>query len=551
MTKHAALPSPADLGFPDKFADWYPDQIEAIDRAVFNKRRFTALNMPTGSGKSVTGIATALLHAGVKRAVYLTSTKGLQDQLASDFQSLGLFDLRGAKNYGCRAVEPGEHLDRYRRSRYTIGCDEGPCHSGVTCDFGPIRVGNTIPLRPDCAYYGARWDARRAPIVSTNYAMYLASEEYAEGLGPVDMLILDEAHDADKELEAFLKIELTIDDIKFLGSKMLKSGSLSDWRDWAVHHKGPLASKLEQRQTFPIEDSEGMRELRTMKRVKAVLDRIADIVPLDWVMDMDPMRVQFSPMRIAAYAEKYLFRNVKHVVLMSATMTPKTLTLLGIDRDEAMFWECPHRFPVEHRPIISVNTWPPVQVNARMHESTKALWLTRIDQIIGPRVELGWNGIIHTVSYQRMRELVALSDYRDHFIVHDSTNTRDQIAFFKSRPNTGKILVSPSVVTGYDFPDDECRFQIIGKVPLPDMRGPIMSIRKELDKSYSGYLAMQKLVQACGRGVRGPLDRCETFIVEDTFADWFMKANWKHAPRWFKDAIYYLEHIPTPLELVA
>jgi len=216
-----------------------------------------------------------------------------------------------------------------------------------------------------------------------------------------------------------------------------------------------------------------------------------------------------------------------------------------------MFWECPSRFPLSQRPVISVNTYPSVRVDARMHETTKYLWLQRIDRIVGPRVALGWNGIIHTVSYQRMKELMAMSEYRDRFIVHDSSNTREQIQWFKAHPGEGWVLVSPSVVTGYDFPDDQCRFQIIGKVPQPDMRGPILKVRAELDKEYAGYLAMQKLVQACGRGMRGPDDWSETFICDDHFADWFFRRFSKHAPRWFKDAIIYVEHIPAPLEFVA
>lgn len=547
-----ALPSPAELGFPPKFSQFYADQLHAIDKSVFNTRRFTALNMPTGSGKSLSGITIAKLHPGVRRAIYLTSTTGLQDQSAVDFTPIGLFDLRGARNYPCRAVEAGELLDRYRRGRFKIGCDEGPCHSGVQCTYAPVR-GDAAP-RPTCAYYGAVWDARRADLISTNYAMYLANAAYAEGLGEIDCLILDEAHDTDTELEKFLTFEITVDDARYIGSKMLRDAELTQWRDWALYHKGPLAAKIEQRSFMPPGDADAAQEMRKLKRIKGVIDRLAGIVPLDWILDADPTRAKFAPMKVSAYAEEYLFRGIKHVILMSATMTRKTLQLLGIKDEDALYWECPSRFPVGHRPIISVNTSPSVRVNHRMNDSDKYLWLRRIERILEPRLAYGWNGIIHTVSYQRMRELVAESEFRDRFIVHDSSNTKEQIQFFKAHPNEGWVLVSPSVVTGYDFPDDQCRFQIIGKVPLPDMRGPINAARREVDKDLEGYLAMQKLVQACGRGMRGPNDWCETFIVDDTFADYFLDKNRKHAPKWFKDAVIYVDDIPEPgacLDLVA
>ena len=47
----ASLPSPVELGFPEKFSGWYSDQVAAIDAIVLNSLRFIALIMPTGSGK--------------------------------------------------------------------------------------------------------------------------------------------------------------------------------------------------------------------------------------------------------------------------------------------------------------------------------------------------------------------------------------------------------------------------------------------------------------------------------------------------------------------
>jgi ATP-dependent DNA helicase DinG len=543
----APLPHPTELGFPDKFARWYPDQLDAIDRTVFNTRRFTALGMPTGSGKSVTGIAVALLHPEVTRAIYLTSTKGLQDQLATDFAELGLVDLRGQRNYPCIAVEPGAPLNRYRHGRFTVGCDEGPCHSGVWCPRAPDR--KTPNLRPDCPYYQRVFDARRTSLVSSNYAMWFAANEYAEGLGAFDLLILDEAHDADKELEAFLTVEITADDARTAGSKMPHGSSLQNWKDWATQRRSVLRDRLEQLELMPPADVEGVRERRKLKAVFGKLERLADIEPLKWVVDDDGHTAKFCPLRVAGYAESVLFRGVKHVLLMSATLTHKTLSDLGVSREDYAFWEAPSRFPVDRRPIISVETTPAVRVNARMDEDDKVFWMRRIDRLIEPRRRLGWNGIIHTVSFQRMKELLARSDHRDIMIVHDTGGTREAIREFKES-NGPRILVSPSIVTGYDFPDDECRFQIIGKVPIPDMRGPIMKARGELDKEYSGYLAMQKLVQACGRGMRGPNDWCETFIVDDTFGDWFFSRNRKYCPRWFVNAIERVDSLPDPLVVV-
>lgn len=543
----APLPAPELLGFPPKFQDWYPDQLRAIDRAVLSKKRFIGLSLPTGAGKSLVGIAIAKLHAEVTRALYLTSTKGLQDQLGKDFRDVGLFDLRGQRNYPCRALDTGGELNRYRRGRGWVGCDEGPCHSAVFCSLAPSH--EKPGQRPNCLYYGAAYDARHAELVATNYAMYLTSAEYSEGLGPFDLLILDEAHDADKHLEEFLTLEVTAEDAAYLSSRLLKTDDLTDWRDWARFHVKALASKLEVFLLVPPKDPEGAQEIRQIKRILGKLKRLAEIEPTDWVADWrGGSTIVFCPLRVSKYAEAHLFRGIKHIVLMSATMTPKTAQLLGIPKDELDFWECPSQFPVRRRPIISVNTVPYVRVDAKMSEGDKLLWVHRIDNLITPRRLLGRKGIIETVSYERMKYLQKYSAHNDMFIVHDARTTSDAIKHFKTTRGP-KILVSPSVVTGFDFPGDECRYIIIAKVPQIDMRGAIMQARRQIDKEYAGYLAAQKLVQGCGRGMRHAQDWCEVFIVDDHFADWFLDAHKRHMPKWYLDAIEYTEVFPEPLQV--
>jgi Rad3-related DNA helicase len=282
----APLPSPQELGFAEKFVRFYQDQLTAIDKAVLNAKRFTGLAVPTGGGKSLIGVATALLHPDVKRAVYLTSTKGLQDQAAADFAAVGMVDVRGQRNYPCRAVQPGEPLEKFKRSRFHVGCDEGPCHAGVDCRDAPAKAGNGRRLsmanivRPRCEYFGAVWDAWRAPLVITNYAMWLAATEYAEGLGEVDLLILDEAHDADKELESFLTMEISLEDAKALSGKLLTHSDTATWRDWARHHLPKLAARIEDLETHPPTDVTGVRDLRQLKGVHGKLERLAKIDPL-------------------------------------------------------------------------------------------------------------------------------------------------------------------------------------------------------------------------------------------------------------------------------
>lgn len=98
------------------------------------------------------------------------------------------------------------------------------------------------------------------------------------------------------------------------------------------------------------------------------------------------------------------------------------------------------------------------------------------------------------------------------------------------------VLVSPSMIRGYDFPGEECEVVVIGKVPWPDGRGAISKARGEIDPQFPAWAAITAVQQEAGRAVRSEWDRCEIFIVDDDW-EWFWKRNWKMAAGAFRDAV--------------
>lgn len=537
------LPSPIELGFPAKFVSWREDQITAIDRTIRSPKRFICATAPTGFGKTLYGVSAGLLNPEIERMAYLTSTKNLQDQTFEDMKPMGMVDVRGQRNYPCEAVLTGGTLEKYRRHRGYVGCDEGPCHAGVWCPRAPDRKAPGV--RPSCLAYGAMFDARNADLVNTNYAMWLTAGAHTQGLGDIDMLVCDEAHHAADELESFLTFELDIEDAMYMDTKLVESEELSHWRDWANFHYAKLNSKIETREQQPPQDPEGAAEMRRLKSILLRLKRLREIDPLDWILERERAKAKFSPMRVGRYAEEFLFRGVKKVLLMSATLTKKTLSLLGIAEQDAEIMEFRSTFPLERRPVIGIETSPALRVNMHMTDSDKFMWMRRIDRLIEPRTDR--KGLIHPISFTRGRELYEASEHKHLMITHGAGGAAGALREFQDHKGPC-ILLSPSMETGIDLPDDMCRYQIIGKVPLIDKRGKIMAIRCQLDKELEFYLAMQRLVQMYGRIIRNPLDWGETFIVDDTFGDWFLKRARKHAPKYFLDAVEFTEMFPIPMQ---
>lgn len=528
---------PSDLDLPAKFEGWRSGQWETIQAVADSDERASALCLPTGSGKSLTyrAILKLLDPLDEERACVLVSTRGLQDQVHTEFGEFT--DLRGQQNYKCLAVQPGYELQEFQRpGRYGLMCDEGPCHAGLSCTL----------KKSGCLYADQYRRAHESNLVLSNFACYLSSYMYKQhwdeerraqvpGLGTFDTLVLDEAHEAIDQLTNALSVELMFADIYKVieGPHPNPGDGVELWIRWARMHRTQLEIQLGN----STPSRENMKSMARARRLLRTLNAICDRVRLSWVIEEGTDGVKFEPVHINDYSDQYLFRDTPRVILSSATITQKTLEMLGLS--DATMYETPSPFPVANRMVMSI---PTVRVDKRATEQDLRSLVERVDQIIGRRLDR--KGIIHCTSYARMELVLRYSEHSNLMISHRRENAREQIAKFKARREPC-ILVSPSVTTGYDFPLQECEYQILLKIPYPDSRSKLMKARTEADKEYPIYLAMQTLVQTVGRGVRTPQDRCETFILDD-HSEYFIPRNRRFAPAWFMQAYKRVSVIPAP-----
>lgn len=530
------LPPPVAIGAPEFFTAWRPHQPKAILKAIETEKRFVAAVLPTGAGKSLTVVSVALL-AGLRTAI-LTSTKLLQTQYNNDFSSIGLVDVRGKNAYQCVAFN--DEFAAFKDPSRWQSCEEGPCSAGMRCSRRPTQ---SDPDAKGCMYYDAIATARQSQLVVTNYKFWLSQNAFAQGLGEFDCLVLDEAHNAPQELADFLSTELTHKDIE--GTLQIKapseSGDLKVWYAWAKTQGAATERLLEQ---WKPKTRPEMQKYRQLKAVNRKLSVLASMTPADWVVVETPEGFHFDPIWVRNHTEDALFVGTPKVILTSATFNRKTAEMMGIANDKLEWHETPSDFPIARRPVYYV---PTVKVDFRTDAAMERLWGARIDQIIRARGDR--KGIIHTVSYARRNRILQMSEFRDRMISHDSKTARQAVETFKAA-GPGAILVSPSMTTGYDFPYDECEYQIILKIPFPDGRTPVVKARTAVDKDYPAYIAMQELVQAVGRGMRAVDDQCETFIIDDN-ASWFIPKYRALAPAWFLQAFKRIDTLPVPLKALA
>lgn len=519
--------SPRDLGLP--LDRWRPRQYDAVWDIVQADPRTVGLVAPTGFGKSPVYVGAALM-AGYRTA-FLTATKGLQDQLTDPVRGLvdaGLLDIRGRNNYVCLLDQGDRH--RWAKRTHPLMVDEGICNFGAPCD-----------LKADgCTYFDTYRLALKSQLVVTNYSYWLASHAYGDGLGRFDLIVCDEAHSAADQLGDFLSVSLQWREMGDYGIEDPPADADS-WADWAAPHAIALT-----KQAQDMEEGLGFytarTQLREIKHVKELARRMLAIADMqgEWVLDKTDRGFRWDPVWARPYAEEYLFRRIPHVLLVSATIRPKTLGILGLDGRPSSFLEYPSSFPVPRRPIYVL---PSVRLNNTSSPYHLQQWVRTIDGILGSRLDR--KGYIDTHSYQRRDYLVANSKHRHRMVVHSRDNTAAVVEKFKSDPTPGRFLVSPSCGTGYDFPYKECEFVIISKVPYPNLGSKVVEARRKGDKDYMAYEAAQKIVQISGRGMRAADDRCEIFIVDENVKNIF-RTHRNFFPRWWLDAVRFVKETPPP-----
>ncbi len=507
------------------FKTYRKGQKEAIEaaRAAFSRgKRFVVLEAPTGSGKSA--IAVTLAREATS-AYVLTAQKLLQDQYLRDFPDLAL--MKGRSNYPCLVA---------------------PTHAAAA----PCIAGRKFPECDDCPYFSAKDTAMAASGTILNYAYYLAELNYSGGFGPRDLLILDEAHNAEAALMGFIQITLSdtammrvgiperlptaIDDLEyfdFAEDVMPLLGSRSREIEKQVKKDnltGDLA--LAQMQNKQYLDNQ-LKRLELLK-----YSRDEDFV--EWVVERgrggDGQWISFKPVKVASFAEPLLFGFADRVLMLSATIldAPTYLRSLGIEPDEAEVIGVASDFPPENRPIF-------LRPVARLTWHNLEKDLPKLMKEIVDLFEAHPNdkGVIHAHSYKISGYIAKHlpKPYQKRLVTHYSSDGRDAALEKHTTSREPTVLLTPSMTEGIDLADDLSRWQVICKIPYPYLGDPQVKRRKEIDAAWYDWRTCLTVVQAYGRSVRSADDFAVTYVLDADFPA-FLKRQKKRLPGWFLEAVH-------------
>lgn len=512
--------APADWGLdPARFKSWRSAQLQAFDFYFDNPdARILGFNMPTGSGK--TPFYAALMHDVQENdgsSAVVTVTKQLQAQILREFPFIR--DIRGRANYDC--------------------LNFSNCQVGNDAACGARRNGM-------CTYQQAYLQAVRSPSVSTNTAYWLAVGKVPTQLNytrpnligpneksvPRDLLVLDEAHDLVDSLTDELSSTFGAEE----GPEGPDRERVESWARWAGERLGAIEEELE---AGP--DLLGTKIYVALKEKARRMARCAGADADRFVIDAYEGRVTISPIWPAEFAEDVLFRDAARIILMSGTLSPADMKIIGAEGDDVVYHDQPSDFSPDNWRIYDQ---PVGRIDMRSGRGLIRGWLERHNQIVKRRPNS--KVVIHSVSYSRAAQIAAAIDDQTRVLLHrPGQNTERLVEQFK-QARYPAVLISPSVYAGVDFPYGECTVVIVSKLPRMDTR-PVRNLMKERRKRFPNYERHQMMKvwrQQVGRGMRKPDDFCEVFVLDGHFGYNFRGCLGDTIPKSFRKYVRTTPIIP-------
>ena len=519
--------------------------LNEIATALTSDYKYLLLEAPTGFGKGAVAIATAMT---LGTSYICTSTKDLQTQYARDFQFVKV--AKGKNNFICTVKEDfirnGTHKCGLCVSNNANKCDHtsadyGPCISNplfkyenckyrtFTRDYIINNKGTReeeVLIDPNamnsyqyeysqwpyienlrkelrkwrpCEYYHQLNIALASSHAILNYSLFLAlSFATYEGIPSRDLLILDEAHRLEEEIVKFTEISISkrrwkryIPDFEMVNY----SNDIEKWIEFLIDLETKMLDLTED-----ISEELAVEAKTDTEKLRQAIRNIRSN-PKNWIVSeikkegYEVTRVELKPLDISPYCQD-VFEKCTRTLMMSATiLDSKTFCRsLGLALDEVKFIQVGSDFPLKNRPIHPLNIAYLNYNNLRQQEVQANIAMT-IDNLM--TLHRNDKGLIHTTSYEQLnfiRENISQTN-QCRLLETNPEIERDEVIAEHVNSTKPTVLISPSLHTGLDLKDDLSRFQIITKVPYPNIGDRWINEKRKISGQWYIWQTALRLIQ--------------------------------------------------------
>jgi len=501
-----------------------PHQQESVEYILDSEKRFTILEAPTGSGKTLIAMVAGKAENGL---TYMVHSKILQHQVTEDFpEARSLF---GRSNYTCTAMV------------------DATCEECIHTKYSPCEY------KQSCPYEVRKREVLASRLKILNYDYFLSEANYVGRFSGADFCIIDEADNLENTLINFCTLTFSNYAINRLGlgepaRKTAKSKEgIEPWKDFAEMAKVRVINIIAKLDHEIKDLGEGggqwkLTKLKERTRVVRLLEKIQLFihnVDSTWIFDdRDESKYTFRPLWLNEdLAEAFLWKHAHKWVLMSASFLPLHIVCktLGIPPTEVNYKCTPSTFPIERRPI---HIEPVANLTAKTMEAEIPKLITRIKEIVNEHPHE--KGLIHAVSYKLANQIVE-GLQNDRIITHNSDDRQSRLDYFMES-DLPLVMVSPSMERGVNLEQDLCRFIIVAKAPFLNLGDKIVSSRVwsngRMGNEWYAAIMLLNTLQMCGRAMRSEDDYCVTYILDEQFKRVLEKKP-SLLPGWWKEAIVW------------
>ncbi len=564
--------------------------IEELDQALKSNYKFIFLEAPTGFGKSAVAVTLARFLGS---SHICTSTKDLQTQYNRDFPYLS--EVKGRNNFPCIIKEDmgiSENCEygpclkdddfdciyKTRMSDYDVKA-EGTIYENIDINKFALKKYHDkarehsqlirIEWKP-CLYYHQKWISIKSSHTIYNYKYFLSDLFYSSGANRRKLLILDEAHTLESELSSFKNIIFSKESLtRFFPKIKLPDSKQTDvetWINFCTTLKEQFTGYVEKAanilgaggggggsssnnsissslgQDIYVSEKNLIDALNYEKSLSSFLEDLR-LNKENWLVtnitkneiDNTLSRIKLEPLVVSSYFED-IFDKGETSLLMSATILSKEnlCKAVGLKSDDVKFIRVENSdFPIKNRPIYLMNVaW----LNARTMSESLPNIVKVLDNLL--TVHKNDKGIIHTTSYSQVQYIKNnLSKANLSRLIETNPKfDRNEMILKHVQSTKPTVLISPSMFLGVDLKDDLSRFQVIVKVPYPDLTDKKVSVLKQRNPKWYEWNTILRLIQAYGRSVRNSEDYANTYIL-DSSVSFLLKNGRDMVPKWFSEAI--------------
>jgi ATP-dependent DNA helicase DinG len=448
-----------------------------------------------------------------------------------------------------------------------------------------------------CYYFDQLFQSLKASHSIFNYSIFLSLLSNKNVMQQRELLVLDEAHLLETEIVKFRGLSISKKRWKryMHDFKMVDYGyDIDGWLDFLIElektmliligYESLVHSLVKERKVKYGYNSTKKNKVKTKRVVRAtelfeddasleinakddygknkaidkelLIDIVQDIEkltrtitnilanPKNWIVsevhkeNYDVIRVELKPLDASKYSKTIVEKCPKSLIMSATILNHHTFQKnLGLDseNDKAKFIQIQSDFPVENRPIFPLSVEYLNYSNLQQMD-VKSKISKAIDNIM--YIHSNDKGIIHTSSYEQLnfiKENLSKKNSR-RLILTDPEVERDEVIKEHGESKNPTVLISPSLHTGLDLKDNLSRFQIITKVPYPNIADKWTSEKRKINHEWYYWQTALRLVQAYGRSIRSKDDWAKTYVLDSAF-NYFVKMNNNILPKWFLSAI--------------